>query len=224
LGWEQSPDWLRKNLVELREDKWIDYESWPGQQRPYSIRLRGAAVDWEETSAPISDAISAGGDTAHAEAASEHWLGGENRVPLPEPLREVAPPQTGIAPLHKTRRDADDGELETLLAPFGALSSSQRAEFATAWAQQPDGVRACLRTALSGRSPAGLLTRLIRDGEHLRIGRSRAGGWVVDAFVRHPTDPELDDLTTLGPFETRNEAEAAARPLEHATVRRLEST
>lgn len=44
LSWEWGTEWLRRQLVGLRADGWIAYESKPGQRKPYRIELRRAAL------------------------------------------------------------------------------------------------------------------------------------------------------------------------------------
>jgi hypothetical protein len=207
-GWPTSHDWLRKTLVSLRRHGWIECDSRPGQQKPYVISLRDAAVRQ-----PTSDPISAGGPPAVAEATSDSPHATAARGARRRAVSEPARPQTQ-PPREDERRRVDDGvdrsvELRALLKRIGHLSASQRDEIATAYAVSPSGVRACIAAALKGRTPAALLTRLIRDGEHLEANDPNAE-WFVQIPVRHPDDPALDDVQVLGPFATVEAARAAS--------------
>jgi hypothetical protein len=218
--WDRGSDWLRKNLIELRELGWIQYDSRAGQQRPYVIRLRRAAVDGATAVSTTSDQISVPEDTPGTEITSDAVEGAAVPASRGERPAGIARPQSGPAALEETRLDDDDDELQRLLEPLGPLTVAQRRTLAQAFARAPEGFRRCASSARDGRQPAGLLLSLIAEGEHLRLNRSDEGGWLVDVLIRHPTDPDADDLQVLGPYGSRREAEREAGKHEGATVRR----
>lgn len=217
--WERSGDWLRKNLLALRESEWIDYDSKAGQQRPYVIRLRDAAVDGEtpvsSTSAQISERAAAPG----AEMTSGEGEGAAGPAPYRERPPNFERPQSGQSPREETRLDDDDDELQRVLESLGPFTRSQRRVLSEAFASAPEGFRQCVSAARKGKRPAGLLLKLIADDEHLRLDRSAQGGWMVDVVFKHPTDPALDEPRALGPYGSRSEADAEAAQHEGATVR-----
>ena len=172
-GWDLSLDWLRKTLGELRAQGWIDYESRPGQQRPYVITLRAAAV--------TSDTPSATRTRSTSEATSESPRGGEPataRRDRPDgtsgPQSEHRPKSEEIEDRRPRRERTDDDDLAELLDSMGVFTPAQRDRIASAWHTHPDGVLACAEQAAFAANPAAMFFTLVKYGAYVGLADAEA--------------------------------------------------
>jgi hypothetical protein len=109
VGWEHSQDWLRRKLLRLREDGWIEYESKAGQRSAYVIRL-GVRVREGQRNRPAPGLSSDSLPRVRSEVSSNAPAHLNGQGADPSLAAGVSQPRT---PCSLLDRDEDGDETET---------------------------------------------------------------------------------------------------------------
>jgi hypothetical protein len=97
MGWPLGPEALRQRLHRLR--RWIEFDVGPGQRRPWTFRLTGAAIDADLQ--PTSNET----PPSRLEVTSNDPDDEEAAMPLPEHDSDPARLPTARAPREELSRD-----------------------------------------------------------------------------------------------------------------------
>jgi hypothetical protein len=171
MGWDRKrEDTLGRILKGLRDSGWLDFESRRGQRKPYVFRLTGAAIgtagpDLRTTSAPDPPSRA---EVTSAERRSE--IVAKPDVEPPRPPHDLRSAE--VLRREERRKNVDDDldeQFELAIAPIcerGHVGREQRLEWLAAWQENEAGVRQLIAEALLGDRPAGLLTKMVREGAH----------------------------------------------------------
>ena len=227
LQWEWSDNWLWRQLGALRTKGWIDFESKPGQRKPYAIRLAAAVVRDEATSErPLSDLGLTSDWDRGRNLGLDLAVHRRNPASKAETTSDLTsdPRARAGGDVNRDLNDADGENLTKVLAPLGPLAGKQVAEAAAAWQENPEGVKRCVARALEGDVPAALFTSLIREGAHRSASGQTKGSTPLEraeAYVEnaghHLPEPalreELAGFELVGP-EVERLVAAAKRKAE----------
>ena len=109
--------------------------------------------------------------TGEPRQEAARWVTGDTleRLSLERESRPAGP--------YAHAREPGPPELREALEPIGGLgelSAQGQALLRAAWIESPEGVRRCVKQALTeGKSPPAFLVFLVQDGEHRKLGGSR---------------------------------------------------
>jgi hypothetical protein len=153
VAWEWSDETLRRKMIHLKDDEWIDYDVKPGSRKPYVIRLLKSRVDGdlEPTSTRPPHELHIGGPP-DVELTSTRPVPEEPANPDSSRDRTSKPPPTPTTP--QRQRQRADTEPKEQIAEAGE-SSKGRTNHGSTWEPETlaEDVRAVIEKAKAKQPP-----------------------------------------------------------------------
>lgn len=184
LRWEKSHDQLGRRLAALRKGGWIEYDSKERQKGPYVIRITGGAPMTDAPSdaskgpfsAPLthqrgvpmrqwSDARASEEEQGNPHGKGDSLTHDLRSASVGASTEEIERKNDVVA----REEDDYDEAFEQAIAPLGSATRSLLTEWRTAWIENQAGVRQIIAQSASAKSPAAVVTKLIREGAHRRV-------------------------------------------------------
>lgn len=199
LQWPWSADTLWRELRRLRSGGWIEFESKPGQRRPYVFRLTAAARVADASRPPQdlrADLRTEGPSGAEVDLRTTADPNGRKAAPG-QGLTSAPTSALARAREEETKKKTDrpsgyidvPDALAAALRRLGAeLHPAQLADAAAAWDANPELVERLVAESAGGSAPAGLFASKLRDARGCGLlvpreerERRRLEQWLVEA-------------------------------------------